>query len=173
MALSYLTVPNNYDLFCNSITPNVPVTPGVGAENFLIENVVPVIGGSIVLSYSVRGGPGILPVTLPYIVFGICQGPPTSTYKVVTVLIPQFTILTMSGAAAPDFTLPLLPLLTPVFNITVPLLVKKNNTTTIVGQCLIKDNSTMVISPVAPGVFDPTDYGLVSDVSFSYNLYLA
>lgn len=184
MSVNLLTVPNNFDLYCNSLTINGQI----GDVPTLIRHRVlnPTIGLAqgqsdtlAIASYTVRGVAGTLPAKLPFIDFNVLQNNDTSgdiASTIITVTIPEFKILSTTGSGTligfffeiEDANL------IPEFNIQAGNTIVQLSTTSgnpVYFTAYAGANTAGTITVIVLNTqFGPAPYGLYTDISFSYTL---
>lgn len=147
MSISSLFQPNNYNLYCNSITTSND------SQSFRATNVPITLAGAgspVITLYSVHGVQGPLPAVLSAVDYCVIA---SGVETVVHITIPFFDINGNTGTSVTSISLPLPPQLTPGSNISSGLAVMFSAGTSAVAQVVVTNGSTIQILPLNGGTF--------------------
>lgn len=172
MSISNLLHPNDYNVFCNTLTTTA------GAQSFRATNVPMTLGGTgtpVIASYSIHGIAGALPAVMPYIDYTIIA---SGIETVIHVTIPYFDILTVSGTTptvnAIQFVLP--ANITPTSTITSGTVAVYNGTSTqVVAQSYAINTGSIQLHTLNSDLFytnsSPSFFGLHNaDLCITYTI---
>lgn len=175
MSLNLLTVPNVYDLFCGSLTidgPTGPASPVLeGLRTIIPNSPITIQGGPTVATYSIRGAGGSLPAVLPFVQFDVVTNDALSNpMTLVTVHIPQFNVLSMTGSGTPGYVqVTTLPAgLNPVYPITFVVSITNGSSTNVAGAVTI-GNGIIAVQPIT-GNPSTTLFSIANDICITYSL---
>ncbi len=177
MSIDNLFVPNIYDIFANSFNGTVPGVTGsvqMASMRFLQDPQVLfgfLDGNYAITSYSERGVAGTLPPVLSTIDYHIIETHFAFQGKVIHVTVPQFSILTITGSAAPSgITFQLLTELAPSNTISLNANILSNTGTTSPCQVIIDTTAVCTLKLYDALLFGSPPYLLYGDLCFSYTI---
>lgn len=173
MSISNLFHPNDYDLFCNSITitnevGNVPIV----TVDHLLNVPITVNSGSTIVTYSVRNVTQSLPAVIPTLaVQTLSSG---TSYKQITIKIPEFLVLTSTGGPPNAILLTLPGKYAPLAgtNCNAPIVLQTSSTVSVVGICQVTasgGNTVITLTPLNSALYTASNFGILDDFTFVYN----
>ena len=150
MSLSNILEPNSYHLYCDQITTNPPT---------ITSNYIPTLSAGLITSMEVRGVTGTnVPISL------------IKNNTHVSMVIAQFSILTVSAGGATRIIFPAIPLIyRPTYNILIPVILYSGTVTYVNGFISITTNGTFDLQKTDQSAFT-IEFGSYNDVVVDWNI---
>src|SRR6266568_2085801 len=184
MSIDNLFVPNIYDLFARSITitgvtgPTGPIAEIARGYKILSGTTLISLvgGGQTITGYTVRGVTGTLPAHFDSVAYNVIEAAApagdTGTFAMtqITIVIPQFTVTSVSGSGAPNaISFPILPQYAPPFYLNIAAVVETTTGTSALAEVIVFAAGVVYIN-LPTGTFGPPPFGIRYDINVTWTL---
>jgi hypothetical protein len=180
MSINNLFYPNNFDLFCNSITEKNPNNGGTSIIN--VTTPIPVLSlistSATITNYSIRNiaqsnpTPELNGTQINYM---LDSSDTPFLRKIVTIMIPALNIVSQTagtGAQAISIYQGNLPVeVRPIFDTNIPCIINQNSNQALCGVCNITTSGNLYIFPQkinGTELWGTSSYGWTGDISITY-----